>query len=220
MGIVWIPPIGWKIKGATNGGTLMYYSYPKLKQLEKIGASLCQSCPAMATLARPAAERAISASAFAELLAQGKLDAATTYVSDGAVLVCGGALDGCGATVIAPAGLVLCGISSLKNLNVITEASVTVKDTKGATLENVKIEGGAVALALSDSASEIDLVDCRLVAKKIALDNNSASLNISASYLAAPVALSDKSAGDGLFVNTVFAGNVSLAAVPCAGTHV
>ena len=58
----------------------MYYPYPKLKKLEKIGASLCPKCPAMQGAARTANEKTLSGDEFRSLLLGGKLVADTTYV--------------------------------------------------------------------------------------------------------------------------------------------
>ncbi len=192
----------------------MYYSYPKIKKAEKIGASLCPKCPAMIANARPEKTIELSAAELSALLSAGKLACDAAYaVNDGAALVLSdAAFDANGATVIAPAGLVLRAIAALKNLTVL-DGDITLCETKGATLENVQIVGATAALTLDDTCAEIDLVDCRLSSDKVALVNKSASLNISGSYLEAPIALSDTSEGDGLFVNTVFVGNVTLATV-------
>ena len=192
----------------------MYYSYPKLKKLEKIGASLCPKCPAMTANARPEKTIALSAADLAALFTEGKLASDTAYaVNDAATLVLeNAAFDGNGATVIAPAGVILRAIASCKNLTVL-EGGVTLCDSKGAVLENVQISCDSVALTLEDTACETDIVDTRLSAKNTALVNKSASLNLSASYLEAPIALSDTACGDGLYVNNVMVGNVTLATV-------
>ena len=144
----------------------MYYSYPKIKQLEKTGASLCPKCPAMTANSRPAKTVELTAAALADLFAAGKLAADTAYaVNDAATLVLSDMeIDGNGACVIAPAGVVLRAITSCKNLTVLA-GGVTLCETKGATLENLQISGADTALTVEDTACEIDLVDLRLSAK-------------------------------------------------------
>lgn len=193
----------------------MHYTYPKIKQPAKVGASLCPKCPAMTANARYETTVELTAEKLGELMAANVLAANTTYVvtDDSKEALCVQIEKGCGngAVIVLPTGVIFDGVCEYKDLTIYADF-VGITGSKGARFANIQVNGAYDALYIENTCSEIDLVDCRLTAKGVALENESASLNVSNSYFAAPIALSDESAGDGLYVNNVFAGNVSLMA--------
>ncbi len=167
--------------GNVNTQLKAVYDYYKGGYVEGAGATLSDGSFAMTEHAvdNDSAIK-VTASQLETLLASG-LEAGKTYtVTDGNAVNVTASVNGNGAAVIVPAGLVFNSAKNVSVNNLIVVAPVSVNASTNVTFKQVDIAG---AITLDSSSDSIKLDNCRVTSDETAVHSDASNLTLLNSYV-------------------------------------
>ena len=117
------------------------------------------------------------------MLSTGLVNGAVYRVSDGETLRISHNVNGNGAAIIAPAGVIIENVNSISVSNLIILGNVSIANSDNITLTSVEINSDTSALNIDDNCTNVTIDNCRVIAQETAVFTSARNTSIKNSYI-------------------------------------